>query len=372
MLDEAGEFCADRGGEGDCTPPRFFAAAAASHPSSSSPRRIRRSEREVKARIALNRAGRWGNLRRPSTRDVIDRQVAPGVRGIPSPRRALLVRYPWASGACLPVPGRRMVVSDRSDFKAFLVTRSSWRAYCTRPRRVRKTTVKTPITDRTTGPASVLHETRRTGIACARSRPACSPARLGKLKHSSAVPFGNRARLRLSEPRGGLRRPLPPPSEYDSGVKNVRPRLGDVSRQLAADREGAVLHDARLSSARLSFSVAIRLRTRLARNESCLGNRRFWTPEYWEAERRDAPPLSAPRVLVAGRKAPRCAQGHGCDVRTTYRLRHKLSTRRAVSPRGIGRNTLLANGTDATFLHDPSLARRRDRSEVVRPDLPLD
>src|SRR5690242_2350629 len=102
LLDDAGEFDADRGGEAAALRLRVFSAAAQHHPLVVNPDRVfERSEREVKGRIAAEIGRPWDEIDAALYADVLDRQALRRFNGYPSPA-ALLSRYNLAQvQACL-------------------------------------------------------------------------------------------------------------------------------------------------------------------------------------------------------------------------------------------------------------------------------
>jgi predicted nuclease of restriction endonuclease-like RecB superfamily len=94
------------------------------------------------------------------------------------------------------------------------------------------------------GPASVLRQTRRYGVALAKFLPALVSCKDWRMRADVTTRRGFRLQLQLSS-RDGLRSHLPPPGDFDSKIESsFAEKWGDEPREgWTMRREGAVLHD---------------------------------------------------------------------------------------------------------------------------------
>lgn len=311
LLDDAGEFATDRRGEAAALRLRVFSSAAPSHPLVVEPSHVfERSEREVKGRIAGEVGRSWEEIDAALYADVMDRQALRSFAGYPSPA-ALLSRYNVAQVQACLYRAEGMVVRARADFKAVL-RHAKLARLLHDIRRVRGDGDGAEYVIELTGPASVLHETRRYGIAFARFAAGLLACREWEMDAVIRGAFGNRARLTLSS-EDGLSSHLAAPEEFDSGVEETFAKeFGDVRDGWRLVREGAVLQDGQAV-----FVPDFVLRRDAGPGGPALASEvlleiaGFWTPQYWERKRATLRRFRGRRVLVA---VPKRALRRGPDV----------------------------------------------------------
>ena len=299
LLDDAGEFATDRRGEAAALRLRVFSSAAANHPLVAEPSHVfEYSEREVKRRIAVEVGRPWERIDAALYADVIDRQALRAFTGYPSPA-ALLARYNVAQVQACLYRAEAMVVRARSDFKAVL-RHAKLARLLHEISRVAGDGGGAEYAIRFDGPASVLRETRRYGVAFARFAAGLLACRDWQMEAVVRAPYGKRARLTLSS-EDGLNSHLPAPAEFDSGVEEAFARdFGEVRDGWRLIREGAVLHDGQAV-----FVPDFVLRREPAPGapdggaEVLLEIAGFWTPRYWQRKRETLRRFRGRRVLVA-------------------------------------------------------------------------
>jgi hypothetical protein len=238
LLDERAEFEANRKGGSAAMRLRVFTLAAKHHPLVSVPQRVfERPEEEVKRQIASELGLTWEHIERTLYADVISFQPLVTFEGY-ADARALLARYNVAQlQACL-YRATRMSVQARSDFKMILrhakLARLLHEIHRTRPGEYRIDL---------SGPASVLHETRRYGVSFARFVPALLTCADWQVRAMLPTPWGGVATLSLSS-EDGYASHLAPPPEFDSSLEEEFARdFGPSEREgWRLDREGEVLH----------------------------------------------------------------------------------------------------------------------------------
>jgi predicted nuclease of restriction endonuclease-like RecB superfamily len=330
LLDDAGEFDTDRRGEAAALRLRVFSVAAPHHPLVSEPDQVfERGEREVKGRIAAEIGRPWQEIDAALYSDVLDRQALRRFAGYASPA-ALLSRYNVAQVQACLYRAERVVVVAASDFKAIL--RHAKLARLLHDIRRLGDAVGGSARGEghgdgdddgnrgaryaieLAGPASVLHETRRYGIAFARFATGLLACRDWEMQGIVRGPFGQRTTLALSG-RDGLSSHLPPPPEFDSGVEAAFARdFGEVRDGWRLVREGALLDDGQAV-----FVPDFVLRREgcpsgpadVSREEVLLEIAGFWTPEYWRRKRETLRRFRGRRMLVA---VPKRLVRRGSDV----------------------------------------------------------
>jgi uncharacterized protein len=322
LLDDAGEFDADRRGEAAALRLRVFSAAAPHHPLVREPEQVfERGEREVKGRIAAELGRPWDEIDAALYADVLDRQRLRRFAGYTSPS-ALLSRYNVAQVQACLYRAERMVVAARSDFRAILRHVKLARLL----HDIRRLgdakcgdgdggDARSRYSIELTGPASVLRETRRYGVAFARFAAGLLACRDWEMEAIVRGPYGKRAKLALSS-RDGLSSHLPPPAEFDSGVEAAFARdFGEVRDGWRLVREGVILDDGQ--AVFVPDFVFRRDGTADGRagaspgDEVLLEIAGFWTPEYWRRKRETLRRFRRRHMLVA---VPKRSLGRGADI----------------------------------------------------------
>jgi len=275
LLDDAAMFRRDRRGRSAALRRQVFHLAAPRHPLvRTADRLFGHEEGEVKAAIAKELGRPWEEIEGELFADVMEFHPLASFEGYPD-GAALLARYNVAQVQAALFDAVSMTVWAEEDFKTILryaklarlmhtITRARSGTYCFR----------------FDGPASVLRETRRYGVAMARFLPALVACRSWRMH---AVIRTRRRGFTLGldlADRDGLHSHLPPPDAFDSLVEEAfaekwekEPRDG---WQLV--REGEILHRGQ----------KVFVPDFLFRHESgksvLLEIVGFWTPEYLQAK----------------------------------------------------------------------------------------
>jgi len=275
LLDDAATFHRDRRGRSASLRRQVFHLAAPRHPLvATADRLFGHEEGQVKAAIARELGRPWEEIEGELFADVIEFHRLAEFQGYPD-GASLLARYNVAQVQAALFDAVSMTVWAEEDFKTILryaklarlmhtIARVKGGAYCFR----------------LDGPASVLRETRRYGVAMARFLPALVACRSWRMH---AVIRTRRRGFTLGldlGARDGLHSHLPPPDAFDSQVEEAfaekwekEPREG---WQLV--REGEILHRGQ----------KVFVPDFLFRHESgksvLLEIVGFWTPEYLQAK----------------------------------------------------------------------------------------
>ncbi|HSU69082.1 MAG TPA: DUF790 family protein [Tepidisphaeraceae bacterium] len=188
LLDERADFDKDSRSKAASLRLKVFSAAARYHPLVEEPRRVfERAEHEVKMLIAAELGEPWEQIHAALYADVIDFQPLRSFEGYPNPE-ALLARYNVAQVQACLYRAESMSVTASNDFKTILRYAKLARLLH-QVRRVGKGGYRFDFS----GPASVLHQSRRYGVNFARFLPsllACSDWKLSATLHT---PWGTKA-----------------------------------------------------------------------------------------------------------------------------------------------------------------------------------
>ncbi|HWE95271.1 MAG TPA: DUF790 family protein [Tepidisphaeraceae bacterium] len=288
LLDDASEFAADPRGAAAALRLRVFSFAAKYHPLVTEPDKIfERSEHEVKGLVSVEIGRPWQEIESALYADVISFQPLVSFAGYES-EQALLSRYNVAQlQACL-YRAQDMTVIARADFKTVLR-----HAKLSRLLHVIRRTGKSEYRVEFTGPASVLHETRRYGINFARFLPALLACRDWTMQANLPTPWGARARLTLGSDDGYTSH-LPASQEFDSDIEeSFAKKFGDEQEGWKLSREGGILHEGQTT-----FVPDFVFR-RADGAEMFMEIVGFWTPEYLEEKRRTLRRFRDQRILLA-------------------------------------------------------------------------
>ncbi len=288
LLDDRSVYDADRKGRAAALRLRVFGLAAPLHPLVRTPDRLfERAEAEVKAGIARELGRPWEAIEGELYADVLSNQRLREFPGYAGPEE-LLSRYNVAQAQACLYRAERMEIAARGDFKTIL-------RYAKLARLLHEISRVGPSEVRVSlaGPAAVLWETRRYGVALARFLPALLACRGWRMEAALRDPWGGRARLLLSD-EDGLRSHLPPPEEFDSAVEE------GFARRFGAEREGwrlfreaEILHEGQTAfvpdfvfrhegGAEVLFEIV-----------------GFWTPEYLARKREVLRRFRGRRILLA-------------------------------------------------------------------------
>lgn len=290
LLDDAAVYHRDRRGQAAELRRTVFRLAAARHPLVDQPDGLfENAERQVKAEIAAKLGRSWAEIDRDLFADVMEFHRLKSFDGYPD-ARALLARYNVAQIQVALYRAVSMTVWAGDDFKTILryaklaglmhtITRTPEGRYCLR----------------FDGPASLLRETRRYGVAMARFLPALIACRDWSMH--ALVQVGRRGwtlRLELSSAEG-LTSHLPEPEAFDSQVEAAfAERWGTEPRDgWRLIREGEILH-----RGQKVFVPDFAFRHDDGRTVllEIVG---FWTPEYLQAKLQTLRTFADQPILLA-------------------------------------------------------------------------
>ena len=289
LLDDAAAFHHDTRGQAAALRREVFRMAAAQHPLvRRADRLFEHEEAKVKAGIAEQLGRPWAEIDRDLFADVIDFHRLVRFDGY-ADAAALLARYNVAQVQVALFRAVSMTVWASDDFKtilryaklARLMHTIAWDGHG----RYRF---------RFDGPASVLRETRRYGVAMARFLPALVACR-GWRMHAVLRSRGRHtAALDLSS-ADGLRSHLPPPEDFDSSVEQAFAEKwgGEPREGWRLVREGGILHQGQKV-----FVPDFAFHHQDGRTVllEIVG---YWTPEYLQAKLQTLRAFRDCRILLA-------------------------------------------------------------------------
>lgn len=294
LLDDASDFDSDPSGKAARLRLAVFELAAGCHPLVERRDQLfENTEAEVKARIAERLGRPWDEIEAGLYADVLDFQRLRAFEpGYPDPA-ALLARYNVAQVQACLYRAERLVVTAGADFKTLL--RYAKLAQLLHDiRRLGPSRYRIELS----GPASVLHETRRYGVSFARFIPALLACREWALEATVRTPRGGRALLVLSS-REGLHSHLPAPEEFDSTLEaSFAARFGPERDGWHLHREAEVLFE---GQAAFVPDFVFRHDDGTEVLFEIVG---YWTPEYLAKKRETLRRFRDRRILLA--VAERC------------------------------------------------------------------
>ena len=320
LLDDVSTYHRDTRGRAASLRREVFRTAAARHPLvRKADRLFETEETQVKGEIAARLGRPWAEIDRELFADVIEFHRLAEFEGY-ADAGALLARYNVAQVQAALFRAVSMTVWAREDFKTILryaklarlmhtIVRTGEGRYCFR----------------FDGPASVLRETRRYGVAMARFLPALIACRDWRMH---AVVRTRRAGWNVSldlSSEDGLSSHLPGPEEFDSSVEEAfAEKWGAEKRdgwQLV--REGEILH-----RGQKVFVPDFVFRHDDARTVlmEIVG---FWTPQYVEAKLQTLRTFAEARILLAVADAARKEMpelpGDAIPFKSALRIKDVLS-----------------------------------------------
>lgn len=287
LLDQASEYQTDIKGRAYHLRLRVFELAAARHPLVAEPDALfQHCEADVKAAIAGELDTPWPRIEAEMFADLpaFHRLVSPTPYAQPED---LLRRYNVAQAQALLYFAEEMVVIAREDFKRiFRHARLNGLLHEV------EALSEEQFRIRFTGPASVLHETRRYGVHMAAFLPVLLTCRRWEMSARLRLPQGV-ARFELS-PRDRLQSYLAAPDDYDSEVERQFAEKFGIERDgWTCRREGGFLiHGQSVFVPDFSFHHADGTRVYF----EIVG---FWTPEYLEAKQRTLAHFADVPIIVA-------------------------------------------------------------------------
>lgn len=274
LLDDVSVFERDRRGKAAALRRRVFRLAAPKHPLvKEADGLFETDEQQVKSDIARQLGRSWDEIDGQLFADVIEFHRLVRFDGF-ADATALLARYNVAQVQAALYGAESMTVWASGDFKTILRY-----AKLARLMHVITRTGDGQYRLRFDGPASVLRQTRRYGVAMARFLPAliaCRDWRMHAVVHNRGA---YKLRLELSS-EDGLASHLPSPDEFDSKVEaTFAAKWGNERREgWLLDREGEILH-----RGQKVFVPDFVFRHEDGRTVlmEIIG---FWTPEYLQAK----------------------------------------------------------------------------------------
>lgn len=288
LLDDASEYDESAGQGAAELRLKVFELAAGRHPLVSEAQGVfERSEADVKREIAEQLGMEWEQINAKLYADVLENQPLKSFEGYASPE-ALLSRYNVAQvQACLYRATRvRLLLSG--DFKRIIRQARMLRLL----HEIRRQGEAYEVL--LSGPASILHETRRYGVDFARLVPVLVACSGWYLQATVMTPWRREAALTLSH-EDGLQSHLPPTPEFDSSVEEAF-----AGKWGPGAREGWTLHR---EAAILQEGQSVFFPDFVFRHESgkeaCLEVVGFWTAEYLEKKRQTLLKFSRQRPMLA-------------------------------------------------------------------------
>lgn len=276
----------------------MFSLAAPMHPLVTEPDKVyERGEAEAKTRIAAEVGRPWADIEARLYADVIDRQrlmtfpaAAATDAGVMAPDEpeGLLSRYNLAQlQACL-YKARRMTVLASTDF-ATIVRSAKLARLLVETRRDPDGRYRIDLS----GPASVLHESRRYGVNFARFVSSLVACRGWEMRAAVTTPWGTAADVRVTAD-DGYRSHVAAPPQFDSGVE------ARLSHDWGESRAGWTLwRDAGILQAGQTTFVPDFLLRHDDGREAFLEVVGFWTPEYLKAKRKTVAAFAGRRIVLA-------------------------------------------------------------------------
>lgn len=288
LLDDVSEFDSDRKGAAAALRLKVFSMAAKHHPLVQAGQHVfEREEAEVKRLIAQKLAEPWEQIDARLYADVMSQQPLKSFEGY-ADAEALLSRYNVAQlQACL-YRAQRMTIQARGDFKTILRYAKLARLLHD-IRRIGPGEYRLDLS----GPATVLHETRRYGVNFARFIPALLACRDWKMQAVLESRWGKFVSLSLSS-EDGYTATLPPPQEFDSSIEEkFAEDFGEEREGWRLERESAILHEGQAT-----FVPDFTFRHADGR-EVFLEIVGFWTPQYLENKRKTLQKFRDRSILIA-------------------------------------------------------------------------
>ena len=290
LLDEKATYDKDKRGNATALRQKVFRIAAAQHPLVESPDQLfESSEAKVKQQIAAEIGKSWSQIERELFADVIQFHRLKEFEGYGSAGE-LLARYNVAQSQAVLYDAVSMIVWAKDDFKLILRYAKLARLMHTIERKPDGSYQMT-----FDGPASVLNQSRRYGVAFAKFLPALLSCRGWKMK---AVIKHRRSkwqnRFTLS-PADGLTSNVQPADLFDSKLEeNFATQWGAEPRDgWKLIREGEILFQNQ------KVFVPDFLFVHQDGRRALLEVVGFWTPEYLEQKKKTLAMFSQHQIVLA-------------------------------------------------------------------------
>ena len=288
LLDDASVYKTDSEGQAAKLRLKMFSEASRFHPLVEQPDRLFESDqKKIKENLAENIGLSWKEIEQNLYCDVIEYQRLEKFEGYEN-AQALLSRYNVAQlQACL-YRAENIIIQANDDFKTIL--RYAKLAHLLHTiERIDKSKYRITLT----GPASVLHESRRYGVNFARFLPALLACKGWEMTALVKTPWNRPARLFLSD-KDGFTSHLPSPDKFDSSIEeNFASKFGDKYSGWQLIREGEILH-----KYQKTFVPDFTLRHEDS-TEVLMEIVGFWTPEYLESRRETLKQFQNEKIIIA-------------------------------------------------------------------------
>lgn len=288
LLDDKSTFQTDPEGKAAKMRLEVFSEAGRFHPLvEQADRLFEYDEKRIKTQLSDKLCLPWDKIEQSLYSDVIAFQQLEQFDGYPN-AQALLSRYNVAQlQACL-YRAESMTVLATDDFKTILRYAKFARLL---HEIVRLDSSKYRVTF--SGPASVLHETRRYGVNFARFLPALLVCKGWEMTALVKAPWNQPVKLILSD-KDSFTSHLPSPDEFDSTLEeSFAKKFGSMRNGWQLIREGEILHDHQKT-----FVPDFTFR-HVDGTEVLLEIVGFWTPEYLAHRRETLQQFRHHRILIA-------------------------------------------------------------------------
>ncbi len=288
LLDDTSVYQTDPDGKAAKLRLQVFTEAGRFHPLVEQPDQLfEHDEKRIKRELSNKLGLPWDQIEQSLYSDVIAYQRLERFDGYHN-SSALLSRYNVAQLQASLYRAENMIVSATDDFKTIL--RYAKLAHLLHDI-VRSGPSKYRITF--SGPASVLHETRRYGVNFARFLPVLLACKGWKMTASVKTPWNRSAKLVISD-KDGFTSHLPSPDEFDSTLEeSFAKKFGSERNGWQLIREGRILHDHQKT-----FVPDFTFRHKNG-TEVLLEIVGFWTPEYLAHRRETLQQFRHHRIIIA-------------------------------------------------------------------------
>jgi uncharacterized protein len=288
LLDDASVFHEDPCGHAAKLRLELFARAARLHPLVQNPDRLfEHGEEKAKNELTQELATPWEEIERNLYADVLAYQRLEHFTGYLD-AAAFLSRYNVAQlQACL-YRAESVTVTATADLKTVV-------RYAKLAKLLHDIIRRGPFEYRITfsGPASILHETRRYGVNFARFLPALLACKGWSLEAVLQTPWKTCAKLMISD-ADRFTSHLPPPEEFDSALEeSFAKKFGPTRDGWQLIREGDILHEHQKT-----FIPDFTFRHEDG-TEVFLEIVGFWTPEYLAHRRETLHQFRRHKILLA-------------------------------------------------------------------------
>jgi predicted nuclease of restriction endonuclease-like RecB superfamily len=288
LLDDRSVFQTDPDGKAAKLRLNVFSRVARLHPLVEKPDRLfEHDETKVKAQIADELGLPWSEIEKGLYADVMSFQRLEQFEGYLN-ASALLSCYNVAQlQACL-YRAENMTVMATDNFKTIVryakLARLLHEIICLGPSHYRIVF---------SGPASILHETRRYGVNFAKFLPALLACKGWRMTATLKTPWNTSVMLTLSD-KDGFTSHLPTPDEFDSGLEeSFAEKFGSERDDWKLIREGEILHNLQKTFVPdFTFRHADGTQVLL----EIIG---FWTPEYLSYRRETLKQFRHHAILIA-------------------------------------------------------------------------